>query len=96
MPDNLLLVDHRQCADARARSPRCFHPITALTRRGDQTVEAAGHRRPATAGAFRQLRQVVVGVAGATRRIATGSRITVDGTAGTIIIESQEEEGSGT
>jgi phosphohistidine swiveling domain-containing protein len=39
----------------------------------------------------------VVGVAGATRRIATGSRITVDGTAGTVIIESQEEEGgSGT
>jgi len=39
----------------------------------------------------------VVGVAGATRRIATGSRITVDGTAGTVMIESQEEEGgSGT
>jgi rifampicin phosphotransferase len=39
----------------------------------------------------------VVGVAGATRRIATGSRITVDGTAGTVVTESEEEEGgSGT
>jgi rifampicin phosphotransferase len=39
----------------------------------------------------------VVGVAGATKRIATGSRITVDGTAGKIVIESQEEDGgSGT
>jgi phosphohistidine swiveling domain-containing protein len=39
----------------------------------------------------------VVGVAGATRRIATGSRITVDGTAGTVVIEPQEEAGgSGT
>jgi rifampicin phosphotransferase len=35
----------------------------------------------------------VVGVVGATRRIATGSRLTVDGTAGTVVIESQEEEG---
>jgi phosphohistidine swiveling domain-containing protein len=35
----------------------------------------------------------VVGVAGATRRIATGSRITLDGTAGTVVIEPQEEEG---
>ena len=35
----------------------------------------------------------VVGVAGATKRIATGSRITVDGTAGTVVIESHEEKG---
>jgi len=35
----------------------------------------------------------VVGVAGATRRIATGSRLTVDGTAGTVVIEPHEEEG---
>jgi len=35
----------------------------------------------------------VVAVAGATRRIATGSCITVDGTAGTVVIEPQEEEG---
>ncbi len=32
----------------------------------------------------------VVGVAGATERIATGSRITVDGTAGTVVIEANE------
>ena len=39
----------------------------------------------------------VVGVAGATERIATGSRLTLDGTAGTVVIESTEEEGgSGT
>ena len=34
----------------------------------------------------------VVGVAGATRRIATGSRITVDGTVGTVVIESNKEQ----
>jgi rifampicin phosphotransferase len=34
----------------------------------------------------------VVGVAGATERIATGSRITVDGAAGTITIEEDREE----
>jgi len=34
----------------------------------------------------------VVGVAGATRRIATGSRITVDGTAGTVVIEQDKEQ----
>src|ERR1700686_1718107 len=47
-----------------ARSP----PITALTRRGDQTVEASGHGRTAAAGALRQLRQIVVRVADAKRR----------------------------
>ena len=41
-----------------------FHPITALTCRGDQTVQAPGHRRPAAPGALRQLCQVVVGMAG--------------------------------
>src|SRR5262249_54177991 len=35
----------------------------------------------------------VVGVAGATERIATGSRITVDGTAGVVVIESHGEAG---
>jgi rifampicin phosphotransferase len=39
----------------------------------------------------------VVGVAGATERIATGSRLTLDGTAGTVVIEPSEEVGgSGT
>jgi pyruvate,water dikinase len=33
----------------------------------------------------------VVGVAGATARIVTGSRITVDGASGTVIIEGQAE-----
>jgi rifampicin phosphotransferase len=32
----------------------------------------------------------VVGVAGATERIATGSRVTLDGTAGTVVIEANE------
>jgi rifampicin phosphotransferase len=32
----------------------------------------------------------VVGVAGATERIATGSRVTLDGTAGTVVIEENE------
>jgi pyruvate,water dikinase len=34
----------------------------------------------------------VVGVAGATERITTGSRITVDGAAGTITLEEDREE----
>jgi len=67
MPDNLLLVDHRQGGDARARSPRCFHPITGLTCRGDEAVQATGHRRTAAPGPRRQLGQVVVRVAGAQR-----------------------------
>jgi len=32
----------------------------------------------------------VVGVAGATKRIVTGSRVTLDGTAGTVTLESNE------
>lgn len=36
----------------------------------------------------------VVGVPGATGRIATGSRVTLDGTAGTVVIESNEDAGS--
>ncbi len=44
------------------------HPITGLTRGGDQTVKAAGHRRPAAARPFRQVRQVVIGVTGAQQR----------------------------
>ena len=32
----------------------------------------------------------VVGVAGATERITTGNRVTLDGTAGTVVIESRE------
>jgi len=32
----------------------------------------------------------VVGVAGATERIATGSRVTLDGAAGTVTLESNE------
>src|ERR1700693_340617 len=63
MRDNLLLVDHRRCDDARARSPRCFHPITALTRRGDEAVQATGHRRTAAAGPRGQLGQVGARVA---------------------------------
>jgi rifampicin phosphotransferase len=35
----------------------------------------------------------VVGVTGATERIPTGSRITVDGTTGTVIIEPSEKTG---
>ncbi len=34
----------------------------------------------------------VVGVAGATERIVTGSRVTIDGTAGTVVIESTREK----
>jgi rifampicin phosphotransferase len=34
----------------------------------------------------------VVGVAGATERIVTGSRVTIDGTAGTVVIESMREK----
>jgi hypothetical protein len=41
------------------------HPITGLTRRGDQPVKAPGHRRPAAARPFRQVRQVIIGVTGA-------------------------------
>src|SRR5579864_6084184 len=44
-----------------------LHPITALTRRGDQTMEPPGHGRAAAAGALSELREVVVGVAGAKR-----------------------------
>jgi len=33
----------------------------------------------------------VVGVPGATERIATGMRLTVDGTAGTVVIETTEK-----
>lgn len=36
----------------------------------------------------------VVGVPGATERIATGSRVTLDGTTGTVVIESNEDTGS--
>ncbi len=34
----------------------------------------------------------VVGVPGATERIRTGSRIIVDGTAGTVVIEQRSDE----
>ena len=38
------------------------------------------------------LEGAVVGVAGATERIATGSRVTLDGTAGTVVIEENSVE----
>ena len=44
----------------RAGPAPCLHPITALARRGDQALEAAGHRRAAAPCAFGQLREVVV------------------------------------
>ena len=50
------------------------HPITALARRGDQAVQAPGHRRPAAAGAFGQLSEVVIGVASAKGRRLTERR----------------------
>src|ERR1700688_689904 len=68
MPTLTPMRGNLQCQVIRLPLGARSHPITAPTRRGDQAVEAAGHRRTAAAGAFRQPRQVVVRVAGAKRR----------------------------
>ena len=34
----------------------------------------------------------VVGVAGATEQITTGSRVTVDGSAGTVVVHAEQKE----